>query len=115
MLFMFSTVEMAVYLNYCRGMRFDNQPDYSYLRNLFRGLFQREGFTYDFIFDWNLLKFSGSDQNSINNTTAAVNNNNNNNNGNDHLITNQQSSQPQQLVQSSRRGHHHDEKIKCMF
>ncbi|CAH8610020.1 unnamed protein product [Schistosoma bovis] len=105
-------VEMAVYLNYCRGMRFDNQPDYSYLRNLFRGLFQREGFTYDFIFDWNLLKFSGSDQNSINNTTAAVNNNNNNNNGNDHLITNQQSSQPQQLVQSSRRGHHHDEKIK---
>lgn len=114
MLFMFSTVEMAVYLNYCRGMRFDNQPDYSYLRNLFRGLFQREGFTYDFIFDWNLLKFSGSDQNSINNTTTAVNNNNNNN-GNDHLITNQQSSQPQQLVQSSRRGHHHDEKIKCMF
>lgn len=113
MLFMFSTVEMAVYLNYCRGMRFDNQPDYSYLRNLFRGLFQREGFTYDFIFDWNLLKFSGSDQNSINNTTAAVNNNNNNN-GNDHLITNQQSSQPQQLVQSSRRGHHHDEKIKGM-
>lgn len=110
---MFSTVEMAVYLNYCRGMRFDNQPDYSYLRNLFRGLFQREGFTYDFIFDWNLLKFSGSDQNSINNTTAAVNNNNNNN-GNDHLITNQQSSQPQQLVQSSRRGHHHDEKIKGM-
>ncbi|CAH8581360.1 unnamed protein product [Schistosoma mattheei] len=104
-------VEMAVYLNYCRGMRFDNQPDYSYLRNLFRGLFQREGFTYDFIFDWNLLKFSGNDQNSINNTTAAVNNNNNNN-GNDHLITNQQSSQPQQLVQSSRRGHHHDEKIK---
>ncbi|XP_018653013.1 LOW QUALITY PROTEIN: serine/threonine kinase [Schistosoma mansoni] len=63
-------VEMAVYLNYCRGMRFDNEPNYSYLRNLFRGLFQREGFTYDFIFDWNLLKFSGNDQNSMNNTTA---------------------------------------------
>ncbi|TNN05389.1 Casein kinase I isoform delta isoform 4 [Schistosoma japonicum] len=110
-------VEMAVYLNYCRGMRFDNQPDYSYLRNLFRSLFQREGFTYDFVFDWNLLKFAGNDQNSINNTTN--NNTNNNNTGNDHLITNQPPQQQQQtqqsqqqIVQSSRRGHHHDEKLK---
>ncbi|CAH8541706.1 unnamed protein product [Schistosoma turkestanicum] len=104
-------VEMAVYLNYCRGMRFDNEPNYSYLRNLFRGLFQREGFTYDFIFDWNLLKFSGNDQNSITNPGGTVNNDRNN--GNDHLITNQQPSQSQQqVVQSSRRGHHHDEKVK---
>ncbi|CAH8864191.1 unnamed protein product [Trichobilharzia szidati] len=62
-------VEMAVYLNYCRGMRFDNEPDYSYCRQLFRSLFHREGFTYDCIFDWNLLKFSGNDQNAVNNTT----------------------------------------------
>lgn len=57
-------LEMAVYLNFCRGLHFDNRPDYSYLRNLFRCLFHREGFTYDCVFDWNLLKFSGNEQSS---------------------------------------------------
>jgi len=43
-------------LNYCRSLRFDDKPDYSYLRQLFRSLFHRQGFTYDYVFDWNLLK-----------------------------------------------------------
>jgi len=48
--------EFATYLNYCRSLRFDDKPDYSYLRQLFRSLFHRQGFTYDYVFDWNLLK-----------------------------------------------------------
>ena len=32
----------------------------SYLRQLFRNLFHRQGFTYDYVFDWNMLKFGGS-------------------------------------------------------
>ena len=28
----------------------------SYLRQLFRNLFHRQGFTYDYVFDWNMLK-----------------------------------------------------------
>nr|CAH8864908.1 unnamed protein product [Trichobilharzia regenti] len=115
-------VEMAVYLNYCRGMRFDNEPDYSYCRQLFRSLFHREGFTYDCIFDWNLLKFSGNDQNAVNNTSN--NNNNNNNNTNDNAnanislavnYTQQQTIRQQRAlgnVKASLRGHHHDEKAK---
>ncbi|KAF8355936.1 kin-20, partial [Pristionchus pacificus] len=43
------------YLKYCRGMGFEEAPDYSHLRNLFRMLFQRQGYVYDYIFDWNLL------------------------------------------------------------
>lgn len=50
--------EMATYLNFCRSLRFDDKPDYSYLRQLFRNLFHRQGFTYDYIFDWNMLKIS---------------------------------------------------------
>nr|XP_039270566.1 uncharacterized protein LOC120345197 [Styela clava] len=50
--------EFATYLNYCRSLRFDDKPDYSYLRQLFRNLFHRQGFSYDYVFDWNMLKFS---------------------------------------------------------
>lgn len=52
--------EFATYLNYCRSMRFDEKPDYSYLRQLLRNLFHRQGFTYDYVFDWNMLKFGGN-------------------------------------------------------
>lgn len=52
-----STAEFSTYLNFCRSLRFDDKPDYSYLRQLFRNLFHRQGFSYDYVFDWNMLKF----------------------------------------------------------
>eukprot|EP00004_Rigifila_ramosa_P026632 TRINITY_DN838_c1_g1_i4.p1 TRINITY_DN838_c1_g1~~TRINITY_DN838_c1_g1_i4.p1 ORF type:complete len:378 (-),score=66.71 TRINITY_DN838_c1_g1_i4:1102-2235(-) len=52
-----SPSEFATYLNYCRALRFDDKPDYSYLRKLFRDLFIREGFQNDAIFDWTILKY----------------------------------------------------------
>lgn len=52
-------IEFPTYLNYCRQLRFEERPDYSYLRQLFRTLFHRQGFTYDYVFDWNMLKFGG--------------------------------------------------------
>ncbi|XP_019719656.1 casein kinase I [Hippocampus comes] len=47
----------STYLNLCRSLRFDDKPDYSYLRQLFRNLFHRQGFSYDYVFDWSMLKF----------------------------------------------------------
>ena len=44
--------EFATYLNFCRSLRFDDKPNYSYLRQLFRNLFHREGYIYDYVFDW---------------------------------------------------------------
>lgn len=55
--FAWFSAEFATYLNFCRSLRFDDKPDYSYLRQLFRNLFHRQGFTYDYVFDWNMLKF----------------------------------------------------------
>jgi serine/threonine protein kinase len=52
--------EFATYLNYCRSLRFEEKPDYSYLRQLFRNLFHKQGFTYDYVFDWNTVKFGGT-------------------------------------------------------
>ncbi|BFZ58713.1 casein kinase I [Savitreella phatthalungensis] len=54
--------EFAIYLNYTRSLRFDDKPDYSYLRKLFRDLFVREGFQYDYVFDWTIFKHQGSKQ-----------------------------------------------------
>uniref|UniRef100_A0A1D1XPF8 non-specific serine/threonine protein kinase n=1 Tax=Anthurium amnicola TaxID=1678845 RepID=A0A1D1XPF8_9ARAE len=48
--------EFAIYLNYTRSLRFDDKPDYSYLRKLFRDLFVREGYQYDYVFDWTIFK-----------------------------------------------------------
>ncbi|KAI8073907.1 kinase-like domain-containing protein [Gongronella butleri] len=48
--------EFVIYLNYVRSLRFDDKPDYSYLRKLFRDLFVREGFQYDYVFDWTIRK-----------------------------------------------------------
>lgn len=52
-----SPAEFSTYLNLCRSLRFDDKPDYSFLRQLFRNLFHRQGFSYDYVFDWNMLKF----------------------------------------------------------
>lgn len=48
--------EFAMYLNYCRGLRFEEQPDYMYLRQLFRILFRTLNHQYDYTFDWTMLK-----------------------------------------------------------
>jgi len=49
--------EFATYLNYCRALRFDDKPDYAYLRRLFRDLFFRQGYAADYRFDWSVLNY----------------------------------------------------------
>lgn len=57
---LFFSAEFSTYLNYCRSLRFQDKPDYCYLRQLFRNLFHREGNSYDYVFDWNTLKIGTS-------------------------------------------------------
>lgn len=38
-----------------KTLRFDDRPDYEYLKRLFRELFYRKGLTYDSMFDWEVL------------------------------------------------------------
>lgn len=46
--------EFALYLDYCRNLEYDEDPDYHYLKQLFRKLFQQGG--YDNKFDWVMLR-----------------------------------------------------------
>ena len=48
--------EFNIYLNYCRSLKFDEKPDIAYLRKLFKDLFYRMGYDYDFVFDWMVKK-----------------------------------------------------------
>ncbi|RDX58699.1 Casein kinase 1-like protein 2, partial [Mucuna pruriens] len=52
--------EFASYFHYCRSLRFDDKPDYAYLKRLFRDLFIYEGFQFDYVFDWTILKYQQS-------------------------------------------------------
>ncbi|AIO01718.1 casein kinase, putative [Leishmania panamensis] len=52
--------EFAAYMNYVRALRFEDKPDYSYLKRMFRDLFVREGYHVDYVFDWTLKRIHES-------------------------------------------------------
>ncbi|WZY78000.1 hypothetical protein YC2023_024384 [Brassica napus] len=49
--------EFTSYFLYVRSLRFEDKPDYPYLKRLFRDLFIREGYQFDYVFDWTILKY----------------------------------------------------------
>jgi casein kinase 1 delta/casein kinase I family protein HRR25 len=63
--------EFVTYINYARGLAFDDKPDYSYLRELFRRLFLAEGFKYDHVFDWTEKRFKEI-QSQVNSTAPLT-------------------------------------------
>jgi serine/threonine protein kinase len=50
--------EFAEFLNYTRQLQFDETPNYSYLKGIFRELLRRINCVNDFIFDWTSLNQS---------------------------------------------------------
>ncbi|KAK2453904.1 casein kinase protein [Trifolium repens] len=53
-------IEFRSYFYYCRSLRFGDKPDYSYLKRLFRNLLIKEGYQFDYVFDWTILKYPRS-------------------------------------------------------
>ena len=45
--------EFVAYLSYCRNLKFEDKPDYNYLKNLFKDLFTKSGYEVDYHYDWN--------------------------------------------------------------
>ncbi|CAE8589971.1 unnamed protein product [Polarella glacialis] len=48
--------EFATFLSYTRNLRFDEDPDYRYMRWLFQNLFHQQRLKNDGCFDWNVVK-----------------------------------------------------------
>jgi len=49
--------EFKTYFRYCRGLQFESQPDYAFLKRIFRILFFRQKYSIDFRFDWTVLNY----------------------------------------------------------
>lgn len=64
--------EFTSYFHYCRSLRFEDKPDYSYLKRLFRDLFIREGYQFDYVFDWTILKYPQAGSGSSSRTRPSV-------------------------------------------
>ncbi|CAL8100289.1 unnamed protein product [Calicophoron daubneyi] len=52
--------EFAIYLNHCRSLRFEETPNYGFMRSNFRNLFRTLSFVWDYVFDWTLLRQKAS-------------------------------------------------------
>lgn len=40
------------YVEYCRGLEFEAQPDYEYMRKIFANLFEKLEYKLDYEYDW---------------------------------------------------------------
>ncbi|KAA6406879.1 MAG: casein kinase I [Lasallia pustulata] len=49
--------EFKTYMSNVRALDFGEKPKYSKLRRMFRSLFVRHGFDYDYVFDWTIRKY----------------------------------------------------------
>lgn len=57
--------EFMKYVKYCRELKYDEKPDYNYLRSLFVGLFKHHNYELDYVYDWNVVaktKKEGKDE-----------------------------------------------------
>ena len=50
--------EFKSFLVYCRNLKFEEKPDYSYLRKILKELFVAEGFECDHVYDWTLQNYT---------------------------------------------------------
>jgi len=46
--------EFQQYMTYCRGMKFNQRPDYRYIIRIFKQLALKQGIEYNSIYDWSL-------------------------------------------------------------
>jgi len=47
--------EFTTFVTYCRNLKFEEKPDYNYLRGLLKDLFVKSGYEMDYQYDWNIL------------------------------------------------------------
>ncbi len=44
--------EFLIYMNHCKQLKFEEEPDYKKMKMMFRDLFFKLDFVWDYQFDW---------------------------------------------------------------
>ena len=63
--------EFVTFLTYSRNLRFEDKPDYSYLKTLLKDLFIKSGFELDWQYDWSILAQKKSDESKVSTTQTT--------------------------------------------
>jgi len=56
--------EFVTFLSYCRNLKYEDKPDYNYLRTLLKDLFVKSGYELDYQYDWNVLAKKKKEENA---------------------------------------------------
>jgi len=54
--------EFVTYLSYCRNLKFEDKPDYTYIKGLLKDLFVKSGYEWDYQYDWNIIAKKKKDE-----------------------------------------------------
>jgi len=65
--------EFGTLLSYCRNLKFDEAPNYNYCRKLLREVFEQNGYTLDYVYDWTMKQNEGSTNRSAAATETETN------------------------------------------
>ena len=57
--------EFREILKYCRELKFEDDPDYNFIKQQLKNAFTKGGYVYDFIFDWNTTTTAHSKRTAI--------------------------------------------------
>lgn len=63
--------QFTTYLNYIRSLKYEEKPDYSFLKRLFKDLFIRNDYKFDYLYDWCLL--AQKSQSVVNYSSKKIN------------------------------------------
>ena len=66
--------EFADYINYTRGLSYEKDPDYAYLRSLFKNVMKKNNYEFDYVYHW--TEQDAGDQSIIRKNTDNIFNNN---------------------------------------
>ncbi|EGR28458.1 hypothetical protein IMG5_175070 [Ichthyophthirius multifiliis] len=47
--------EFWIFLSYSKTLKFDEKPDYTYVKKIFKERFVKEGYLFDYVYDWTLI------------------------------------------------------------
>lgn len=52
-------------MDYVKNLKFEEKPDYTYLKKIFKERFVKEGNEFDYVYDWILIPISSKNMNFV--------------------------------------------------